>query len=116
LNGNDLHTFTNAIEDVLFRCVAKREVNPIYKQDEVQIHCYDEYEAHVDKDGIVSDQKARVRMFCLAFLTGTPFLEIGLNDRRRQGKVRSIKFKDYGQYFFGMEGGGRLFNNFFLNR
>uniref|UniRef100_A0A914CC02 Uncharacterized protein n=1 Tax=Acrobeloides nanus TaxID=290746 RepID=A0A914CC02_9BILA len=86
LNGNDLHTFTNAIEDVLFRCVARREVNPIYKQDEVQIHCYDEYEAHVDKDGIVSDQKARVRMFCLAFLTGSPFLEIGLNDRRRQGK------------------------------
>lgn len=51
-----------------------------------QIHCYDEYEARVDKDGRVSDQRARVRLFCLAFLSGSPFLEIGLNDRRREGK------------------------------
>lgn len=50
------------------------------------MHCYDEYTARVDKDGNVSDQKARVRLFCLAFLSGSPYVEIGLNDRRRQGK------------------------------
>lgn len=50
------------------------------------MHCYDEYTAHIDKDGIVSNQKARVRLFCLSFLSGSPFIEIGLNDRRRQGK------------------------------
>ena len=27
-----------------------------------------------------------MRLFCLAFLSGSPFVEIGLNDRRRQGK------------------------------
>ncbi|CAI4223256.1 unnamed protein product [Auanema sp. JU1783] len=86
LHAHELRSFVYAIEDVLFRCQAKRESKPNYKQDEVQVHCYDEYSAYVDKDGIVSDQKARVRLFCLAFVTGSPFLEIGLNDRRRQGK------------------------------
>jgi len=53
----------------------------------IKIHCYDEYEARIDREGFVHDQKARVRLFCLAFLTGTtPTLEIGLNDRRREGK------------------------------
>ncbi|CAJ0957090.1 unnamed protein product, partial [Mesorhabditis belari] len=86
LAADELQSFVNTIEDILFKCPAKRDTKPVYKQDEVQIHCYDEYSSHIDKLGIVSDQKARVRMFCLAFVTGSPFLEIGLNDRRRQGK------------------------------
>uniref|UniRef100_A0A7E4UXB1 PH domain-containing protein n=1 Tax=Panagrellus redivivus TaxID=6233 RepID=A0A7E4UXB1_PANRE len=86
LNADDINSFINVIEDFLFTATIKREVAPAYKQDEVQIHCYDEYNAYVDKDGFVSQQQARVRMFCLAFVTGSPFLEIGLNDRRRQGK------------------------------
>ncbi|KAE9548682.1 hypothetical protein FO519_008104 [Halicephalobus sp. NKZ332] len=86
LNGDVLASFINAIEDFLFITPIKREVAPLYKQDEIQIHCYDEYQAHVDKDGFVSNQLARVRMFCLAFVSGSPILEIGLNDRRRQGK------------------------------
>ena len=41
----------------------------------------------VSKSGFVVEQKARVRLFCLAFLTGiNPIIEIGLNDLRRQGK------------------------------
>jgi hypothetical protein len=36
-------------------------------------------------DGVVSDQRARVRLFCLAFLSGGAQIEIGLNDRRREG-------------------------------
>ncbi|CAD5232743.1 unnamed protein product [Bursaphelenchus xylophilus] len=86
LDSHVLETFINTIEDILFHCPAKRDTNPTYKQDEVQIHCHDEYGAHVDKLGNVSKQRARVRMFCLSFLTGSPFLEIGLNDRRREGK------------------------------
>uniref|UniRef100_A0A0N5AIT8 MHD domain-containing protein n=1 Tax=Syphacia muris TaxID=451379 RepID=A0A0N5AIT8_9BILA len=86
LNASELASFVSSVEDVLFRCPTRREVSPVYKQDEVQIHCYDEYSSYVDKDGVVSDQKARVRIFCLAFLTGSPLIEIGLNDRRRQGK------------------------------
>ncbi|CAJ0566959.1 unnamed protein product, partial [Mesorhabditis spiculigera] len=59
LNADELQSFVNTIEDVLFKCPAKRDTKPQYKQDEVQIHCYDEYTAHVDKLGIVSDQRAR---------------------------------------------------------
>ncbi|CAG9531172.1 unnamed protein product, partial [Cercopithifilaria johnstoni] len=86
LNAAELFTFVATIEDILFRCVALRNNIPLYKQDEVQIHCYDEYNAYVDKFNTLSDQKARVRLFCLAFISGSPILEIGLNDRRRQGK------------------------------
>ncbi|KJH42378.1 adaptor complexe medium subunit family protein [Dictyocaulus viviparus] len=86
LTYSELQSFISTAEDVLFKCPVKRETKPVYKQDEVQIHCYDEYSAYVNKDGHLSDQKARVRLFCLAFLTGSPFIEIGLNDRRRQGK------------------------------
>ncbi|CAB3398493.1 unnamed protein product [Caenorhabditis bovis] len=86
LNAAELQSFVTTIEDILFKCQISRTGKPIYKQDEVQIHCYDEYSAFVDKDGVLSDQRARVRLFCLAFLTGSPILEVGLNDRRRQGK------------------------------
>ncbi|CBW48340.1 Putative stoned B-like protein [Caenorhabditis elegans] len=86
LNASHLQTFVTTVEDLLFKCKITRTAKPVYKQDEVQIHCYDEYSAFVDKEGILSDQKARVRLFCLAFLTGSPVLEVGLNDRRRQGK------------------------------
>ena len=38
-------------------------------------------------DGHITHHKARVRLFCLAFLTGSsPTLEIGINDRRRRGR------------------------------
>ena len=37
-------------------------------------------------DGHITRHKARVRLFCLAFLSGTPTLEVGVNDRRRRGR------------------------------
>ncbi|CAO4380618.1 unnamed protein product [Caenorhabditis nigoni] len=86
LNASHLQSFVTTVEDLLFKCKITRTAKPTYKQDEVQIHCYDEYSAFVDKEGVLSDQRARVRLFCLAFLTGSPLLEVGLNDRRRQGK------------------------------
>ncbi|KAK0409720.1 hypothetical protein QR680_004712 [Steinernema hermaphroditum] len=86
LNAAELASFVTTVEDILFRCPARRETTPTYKQDEVQVHCYDEYCAYVDKNNVIKDQKARVRLFCLAFVTGSPFLEVGLNDLRRQGK------------------------------
>uniref|UniRef100_A0A8R1HRU0 SHD domain-containing protein n=1 Tax=Caenorhabditis japonica TaxID=281687 RepID=A0A8R1HRU0_CAEJA len=86
LNASHLQSFVSSVEDLLFKCKITRTQKPLYKQDEVQIHCYDEYSAFVDKEGVLSDQKARVRLFCLAFLSGSPCLEVGLNDRRRQGK------------------------------
>jgi len=38
------------------------------------------------QDGHILRHKARVRLFCLAFLSGTPTLEVGVNDRRRRGR------------------------------
>lgn len=37
-------------------------------------------------DGHITRHKARVRVFCLAFLSGSPTLEVGVNDRRRRGR------------------------------
>ncbi|MFH4979047.1 hypothetical protein AB6A40_005756 [Gnathostoma spinigerum] len=87
LIASELASFVTVVEDVFFKCITKRETAPVYKQDEIQVHCYDEYFGYVDKSGLLSQQKARVRLFCLAFVSGSPFIEIGLNDRRRQGKV-----------------------------
>jgi len=40
-----------------------------------------------DTDGHIVRHKARVRLFCLAFLSGaSPTLEVGVNDRRRRGR------------------------------
>jgi len=39
-----------------------------------------------DTDGHILRHKARVRLFCLAFLSGSPTLEVGVNDRRRRGR------------------------------
>uniref|UniRef100_A0A0K0FIJ4 Protein stoned-B (inferred by orthology to a D. melanogaster protein) n=1 Tax=Strongyloides venezuelensis TaxID=75913 RepID=A0A0K0FIJ4_STRVS len=87
LDHDILDDFINTIENILFKCECKRSTKPFHKQDEVQIHCYDEYIGTVDVEGLLKSQKARVRIFCLAFLSGgSPCLEIGLNDKRRQGK------------------------------
>jgi len=81
-----MDSFVRCVEDLLFQIFAIREASQQYKQDEIQVHVYDEYSSHVDKIGVVSDQRGRVRVFCLAFISGMPLVEIGLNDRRRQGK------------------------------
>lgn len=38
LNAVELASFVTTVEDVLFRCPARREVTPVYKQDEVQVY------------------------------------------------------------------------------
>ncbi|KRZ09781.1 putative stoned B-like protein [Trichinella zimbabwensis] len=93
LDITDLRSFVNQVEDCLFALHEKRVQAAHYKQDEVQVHCYDEYTAHVDRTGLVSGQKARVRIFCLAFVSGMPWVEIGLNDRRREG-LEVVRRKD----------------------
>jgi hypothetical protein len=58
-----------------------------YTKDEITVDLIDEYYADIDKDGHITFHKGRVRMFCLAFITGgRPVIEVGLNDKRRQGK------------------------------
>ncbi|GAV08632.1 hypothetical protein RvY_18296 [Ramazzottius varieornatus] len=81
-----LRDFVHAIEDVLFRMPMVRERPMIYKQSEIQAHVIDEFTAKVDKQGIISERKGRVRVYCLAFLSGMPEVEFGLNDIQRRGK------------------------------
>lgn len=37
LTSNELQSFVSTVEDVLFKCPAKRDTKPVYKQDEVQV-------------------------------------------------------------------------------
>ena len=37
-------------------------------------------------EGHITHHKARVRFFCLAFLSESPIIEVGVNDKRRRGK------------------------------
>ena len=85
LDRNEIKSFGRAIENALMHLDAHREKTLTYVKEEVCAEVVDEYEAELDKAGILQRQKARVRVFFLAFVTGMPTCEIGLNDRRRDG-------------------------------
>ena len=95
LNCRVLRDFVHAVEDVLFRIAMVRDRQMVYKQEEVQAHVIDEFTAKVDKQGIISDRKGRVRVYCLCFVSGMPEVEFGLNDIARKGK------EVVGKPFFG---------------
>lgn len=87
LSYKDFCSFIWQIEDALFHLPAPREKPLTYTKDEITVDIIDEFVLHLDKDGHIGFNKARVRIFCLAFLTGDkPTVEIGINDKWRQGK------------------------------
>ena len=86
LDKEEIILFMQEIEDTLMNLDAHREKTLTYSKDEVTAELHDEYKAELDKTGRVLMQKARVRIFVLAFLTGMPTVELGLNDKRRRGK------------------------------
>lgn len=86
LDRNEIKSFGRAIENALMHLDAHREKTLTYVKEEVCAEVVDEYEADLDKAGVLQKQKARVRVFFLAFVTGMPTCEVGLNDRRRDGK------------------------------
>lgn len=79
-------SFVQEVEDALMRIVAHREKTLSYQKDEVIVDVIDEYKANIDIGGHIVSQKGRVRIFCLSFVTGMPFVELGVNDRRRKGR------------------------------
>ena len=79
-------SFVQEVEDALMRMVAHREKTLSYQKDEVIVDVIDEYKATIDVAGHIVNQKGRVRIFCLSFVTGMPFVELGVNDRRRKGR------------------------------
>ncbi|XP_017487254.1 PREDICTED: protein stoned-B [Rhagoletis zephyria] len=86
MNYEDMKQFSICIEEALFRLPALRERALVYKMEEVQVTAVDEIVVEQDFEGKILKQIARVRLFFLAFLTGMPSIELGVNDMWRQGK------------------------------
>ncbi|XP_017149745.1 protein stoned-B [Drosophila miranda] len=82
----DMKQFSVCIEEALFKLPALRERALTYKMEEVQVTAVDEITVEQDFEGKILKQIARVRLFFLAFLTGMPTIELGVNDMWRQGK------------------------------
>jgi len=99
--------FIRAIEDVLFiqKAAQRGKMATSYTKDEITVDLVDEYYADIDYTGHISYHKARVRLFCITFLTGNPVVEIGINDKKRQGNeivgradIIPIKTEDWIRY------------------
>ncbi|KAL7745225.1 hypothetical protein ACLKA6_008274 [Drosophila palustris] len=86
MNYEDMKQFSVCIEEALFKLPALRERALTYKMEEVQVTAVDEITVEQDYEGKILKQIARVRLFFLAFLTGMPTIELGVNDMWRQGK------------------------------
>ncbi|KAK3094084.1 hypothetical protein FSP39_024007 [Pinctada imbricata] len=86
LDKLEMQSFVREIEDSLMNLEVHREKTLTYVKEEVCAEVWDEYMAELDSTGKMLTQKARCRVFFLAFVTGMPTCEIGLNDRRRRGK------------------------------
>lgn len=85
-NYEHLKQFKAAIEQTLFKMPVVRDRALTYKAEEMQIQMQDEYYCELSTAGIIQYHKARVRLFLLSFLNGMPVVEIGINDRTREGK------------------------------
>ena len=85
-NYEELKQFSSAVEEALFQIPAPRDRVQSYRTDEVQMTAVDEFYVEQDSAGRVLRQIARVRIFLLAFLSGMPDVELGVNDLPRQGK------------------------------
>ncbi|EDW51659.1 GM10054 [Drosophila sechellia] len=86
MNYEDMKQFSVCIEEALFKLPALRDRALTYKMEEVQVTAVDEITVEQDFEGKILKQIARVRLFFLAFLTGMPTIELGVNDMWRQGK------------------------------
>lgn len=82
----ELKSFVQVVEDALFRLQIHRDRALTYKTEEIQVTVQDEFIVEQDRTGHVWKQKARVRVFFLAFISGMPDIEVGINDLTRQGK------------------------------
>jgi len=101
--------FIRAFEDVQFamsrEALMRGKIPNSYTKDEVVIDMIDEYYADIEHTGHISYHKARVRLFCISFLSGKPVIEIGINDRKRRGNeivgradIIPIKTEDWIRY------------------
>ena len=85
LHRDEIKTFVRLIEDTMMTMEARREKTLTYVKDEASAEVWDEYKAVLNKRGKILAQKVRIRVFFLAFVTGMPACELGINDKRRDG-------------------------------
>ncbi|CAD5118754.1 DgyrCDS7431 [Dimorphilus gyrociliatus] len=88
LDYEGMKTFIREVEDTM---MSLKPVKPSaqaqpYTKDEITIDVVDEYYCELDQEHRILYHKARIRVFCLAFLSGNPSCELGMNDITRQGK------------------------------
>lgn len=86
MNYEDMKQMSICIEEALFKISAHRDRALNYKMEEVQVTAVDEIYVEQDHEGKILKQIARVRLHFLAFLSGMPTIELGMNDMWRQGK------------------------------
>lgn len=86
LTYEDMKQFSMCIDEALFKLDVHRDRALNYKTEEVQITAVDEIFVEQDSEGHVLKQIARVRLFFLGFMSGMPYIELGVNDLWRQGK------------------------------
>lgn len=86
-NYEHIKQLKESLEDCLFRMPIHRDrALSTYKTEEVQMAVRDETYIEVNQIGTITRQMARVRLFFLSFLNGTPIVEVGINDIHRQGR------------------------------
>jgi hypothetical protein len=86
INYEDMVQFSVCIEEKLFRITDLPPPRSLtYKTEEVQMTAVDEVYVEQDNSGHIIKQICRVRVFCLCFLSGTPQVDLGVNDMTRMG-------------------------------
>ncbi|CAG0887705.1 unnamed protein product [Cyprideis torosa] len=82
----DLKLVTTWIDEHLFKIPLHRDRALTYKTEEIQFTTIDEFVVDQDVQGVIFRMVARVRVFLLAFISGMPEIEVGINNLIRQGK------------------------------
>ena len=86
INYEDMVQFSTCIEEKLFRIADMPPPRSLtYKTEEVQMTAVDEVYVEQDNSGHIIKQICRVRIFCLCFLSGSPEVDLGVNDMTRMG-------------------------------
>lgn len=80
-----LRSWAERLEEALMRLECIRLMSASYSKEECYCYVRDEYVGVCDSNARIIEQRARVRVFFLAFVTGMPICELGINERSREG-------------------------------
>nr|CDS27562.1 protein stoned B [Hymenolepis microstoma] len=81
-----MRSLMTVLEDSLMKIPAHKDEGINYTHEEVCCYVVDEYVGKLSVAGIIEEQKARTRIFCSAFVNGSPHIVLGINDKWRFGR------------------------------